>query len=125
MRDFLERNGKLLRDHARKHRGMTLAGVLNVEAEQKLAVAERQHRGFDRRAAGMFEHAGNAEAAIFAVLLRVAAATLEISVIGKLERLVEHRREIAAVDRGADRGLVRHRRFFYQIAPPQLDRIDA
>ncbi len=72
-------------------------------------------------AAGMFQHAADAEAAIFAALsATLAAAGFEAVVIGELERLVEHRFEIAAVVGGADRGLVRHRRFFDEIAPAQL-----
>ena len=50
----------------------------------------------------MFEHAADAKPAIFAALLRLAAALLEVVVIGKLQRLVEDRLEIAGVDDGAD-----------------------
>ena len=126
VRDGFERNAEPLGDHRRKHRGMALAGVLHVERQQKmLAAGKAQHGAFERRAAGMFEHAGNAEPAIFAALGRFALALLEVVVVGKLQRLVEDRLEVAGVVGGADRGLVRHLRFLDQIAPPQLHRIDA
>ena len=46
----------------------------------------------------------------FLRLRRFALALVEIGVIGKLQRLVDDRREIAAVISIADRGLERHRR---------------
>ena len=113
-------------DHLRKDRGVALPGILHAEPHHQRAVArKRQHGAFGRRAARMLEQAADAEAAIFAAPRRLAAALLEAVVVGKLQRLVEHRLEIAAVIGGADRGLVRHLRFFDQVAPPQLHRIDA
>ena len=50
---------------------------------------------------------------------------LEASVVGKRDRLVEDRLELAGVVGRADRGLVRHGRGPDQVAPAQLDRIDA
>src|SRR5262249_42041055 len=117
MRNLLRWNAESRPDQAREHGGVALAGALHIEPELQGAVAEEgEHRAFGRRAAGMFEHATDAEAAIFAALFRVAAAALEIGVIGKLQRLIKHRREVAAVDHGTDGGLVRHRRFLDQVA---------
>ncbi len=72
----------------------------------------------------MFEHAGDAEPAMHAAPGRLAPALLESVVVGKCQRLVEHRLELAAVDGGADRGLVGQRLGLDQVAPAQLDRID-
>jgi len=54
----------------------------------------------------VLEHAGNTDAAIFAALGRGAPALLETVVIGEPQRLLEHAREVAAVDGGAHRRLV-------------------
>ena len=85
MRNLVRRNAELLGDDARKHRGVALAGILHIERQQQRAVAGKAQLGaLDRRAAGMFEQAADAEAAIFAAPLRLAAALLEAVVIGKL-----------------------------------------
>ena len=55
-----------------------------------------------------------------------AAARLEKPVpVRELEALVHHMREVAAVVGGVGAGLVRHLRRADEIAPPDLDRIDA
>src|SRR3974390_2176811 len=126
MRDLVRRNAEPFRDDLRKHRSVSLAGVLYAQAEQNRAVSRKgQHRALERRSAGMFKQAADAEAAIFAALLRFAAALLEPVIVGERKRLVEDRLEIAAVVGGADCCLVWHGRLFDQIAPPQLDRVDA
>src|SRR5262249_54131240 len=107
MRKLVGGDAKLAGDEKGEDGGVTLAGVLHVEPELQIAVAgECEHCTLGRRAARMFEHATNAKPAIFAALVRLAAALAEIRVIGELKRLIEHRREIAAVDHGADRRLV-------------------
>src|SRR5277367_953211 len=104
MRNFFWRYAEPLADQPREHRGMALAGVLHIEPEpQGLIAGKFQERAFGGRAAGMFEHAADAEPAIFAALLRLALAALEVVVIGKPQRPVEDRLEIAGVDDGADR----------------------
>src|SRR5580698_6423776 len=105
---------------------MALTGILNIEREQQRAVARKTQLGaLYRRAAGMLEQAADAEAAKLAALLRFTAALLETVVIGQRQRLIQDRLEITGVVSGADRGLVRHRRFFDQVAPAQFRRIDA
>src|SRR5215831_1587246 len=73
----------------------------------------------------MLQHAGNAETAVFAAFGRGAPALLESVVIGERQRLVDHRRELAAVDGRADGGLVGHRRRLDEVATAQLHRVDA
>src|SRR5580704_3118511 len=105
---------------------MALAGVLHIEREQQRAVARKTQFGaLYRRAAGMLEQAADAKAAKLAALLRFTATLLEAVVIGQGQSFIEDRLEIAGVVRGADRSLVRHRRFLDQVAPAQFGRIDA
>src|SRR3984885_7805831 len=107
MRNFLRRDAEPLTDQAREYRSVALPGVLHVKCKPQGAVTGKfEQSAFGRRAAGMFQHAADAEAAIFAALLRLALTPLDIVVIGKDQRLVEDRLEIAAVDDGADRRLV-------------------
>src|SRR5580704_14556485 len=96
MRDFPRGNAETLTDDFRENSGVPLAGVLHAETHQQGLVArKRQHRAFGRRAAGVFEQAADAEAAIFASPRRLALALLEAVIVGKLQRLVEDRFEIA------------------------------
>jgi hypothetical protein len=126
MRDCLKRNAEALGDDLREHGGMALAGITDIERQQELAgFRKTQFGALGRRAAGMFEHAGDAEAAILAALFRVPAALLESLIVGEFQRLVEHRAEIAGIVSGADRGFIRHRGALDEVSPPQLDRIDA
>src|SRR5215469_5865200 len=100
--DIREGNAEPLGDDLRKYCGVALAGILDIERQEQLVAAGKaQLRALDRRAAGMFEHAGNAKPAVFAALCRLALALLERVVVRKLERLVEDRREIAGIDGGA------------------------
>ena len=90
--DLLGRNAEPLGDHAREHRGVALAGRLHVERQdQAVAARKLQRRAFERRAAGMFEHAGDAEPAQLAALERVLAPLLEAVDVGELQRLVDDR----------------------------------
>ena len=115
-----------LRHQPRKHRGMALAGRLHAEAEHQGAVARKaQGRAFGRRAAGMFEEAGNSEAAIFAALGRFPPPCAKSGNVAELQRLFEDRREIAAVVDGADRRLVRNCGAPDEVAAAQLDPVDA
>ena len=110
----------------REHRGVALTGRLHIEIDGERAVAgEGEPGALERRAAGMLEHAGNADAAIFAARFRCAPARLEAIVTGERQRLVEDGRKIAAVIGGADGGLVGHGGGGNKVAPPQLYRIDA
>src|SRR5713101_5253007 len=55
--------------------GVALAGRLHVEAQhQSLATGKTQRRPFEGSAAGMLQHAGNAETAIFSAFGRRAPA---------------------------------------------------
>ena len=112
--------------HRIEHGGVALPGRLDVEVEQQLVAArETDLRAFERKAAGVLQHAGDAEAAVLAALGGFTAALLEAVVVGERQRLVEDDLELAAVDRGADRGLVGHGLRLDQVAAAQLDRIDA
>src|SRR5262249_15213329 len=124
--DLLSLDAEPLRQQRIEYRGVALAGRLHVEAEHQRVAAGKAQRGpFERNAAGMLQHAGNAETAVFAALGRRAPTLLETVVIGERERLVEHGRELAAVDGRADGGLVGHRRRLDEVAPAQLHRVDA
>src|SRR5262245_24495435 len=115
---MLGRDAELLRQHRIEYGGVALARRLHVEAErQALAAREAQCGAFERKAAGVLQHAGDAEPAILAALGGLAPALLEAVVIGKLEGLVEDDLELTAVDGGADGGLVRHRLRLDQVAP--------
>ena len=59
---------------AREDRLVALAGGLHVERQHGgLAARKQQRRAFQRRAAGVFEHAGKADAAKLAALGRLRA----------------------------------------------------
>src|SRR5207237_1090427 len=75
--------------------------------------------------AGMFEHAGNADASVLAAPRRFAFALLEAGVIRERHSLIEQGLELAGVIGGADRGPIRHGGRPDKISPPQLDGIDA
>src|SRR5207253_9094821 len=106
--DQLRCDAEPLRQHRDEGGGVALAGRLHIEVEQEpLAAWKLELSAFEREAAGMLQHAGNAEPAILAAPARIAPALLEAVVIGQRERLVEHDLELAAVDGGADRGPVR------------------
>src|ERR1700730_6216395 len=105
MRNLVRRNAEFFRNDAREHCGVALAGVLHIQRQQQRAVARKTQLGaLERGAAGMLEQTADAEAAIFSVLLRLAAALLKTLVIRKRQRLIEDRLEIAGVVSGADRG---------------------
>src|SRR5947209_2195332 len=106
MADLRRRYAEPRGDQARVDCGVTLAGILHSDAEHKLAVLEQQRGAFGRDAAGMLEKARDADAAQLAAPQRLAPALLELGVVRKRERLVEDRRKIAGIERGADRGLV-------------------
>ena len=103
VRNFLGRDTKPLADQPREYRGVALAGVLHIEPElQGLVAGKFQERAFDRRTAGMFEHAADAQPAVFAALLRLAPALLEALVLGEFQRFVEDRLEVAGIDDRTD-----------------------
>ena len=61
--DLLGLDAEPLCQHRVEHGGVALAGRLHVEAEQQLLAAGKRQRGaFERKAAGMLEHAGDADA---------------------------------------------------------------
>ena len=83
--DLLGRNAEPFGDHAREHRGVALAGGLHVEHEvEAVAAGKLQRRAFQRRAAGVLQHAGDAEPAQLAAPLRLLAALLEAVDVGEL-----------------------------------------
>ncbi len=126
VRDQLRVDAQPLRQHRVEHGGVALAGRLHVEVqEQLLAAGKFQLGALERKAAGVLQHAGDADAAIHVALGRLAPALLEAVVVGELQRLVEYDVELAAVDGGADRGLVGHRLGLDQVAAAQLHGIDA
>ena len=104
---------------------MALAGRLDIETDGQGAVAGKcQPRAFERRAAGMLQHAGNADAAISAALFCFTPPRFDAVIVGERQRLVEDRRKVAAIIGGADGGFVRHGGLRNEIVPPQLRRID-
>ena len=108
-----------------EHGGVALPGRLHVEAEDQLVAAGKAERSlFHRRRAGMFQHAGDADAAQFLAFGRCALALVEIGVVGKCQRLVDDAGKIAAVV-GVDRRLERHGRRRDEIFLAQPHRIDA
>ena len=124
--DLRGRDAEPLGDDAREHRGVALSGRLHVERQHEgVAAREAQRRAFERRAAGMLEHAGDAEAAQLAALKRFLAPLLEAVDVGELERLVDDHREFAGVVGGADGGLVGDRSRRDQVLLAQLDAVDA
>src|SRR6202034_4057895 len=71
VRDLLPRDAEPVGDKTRKHRGVALAGRLYVETDRQRTVAgESEPRPFERRTAGMLQHAGKADAAIFSARAR-------------------------------------------------------
>ena len=91
---------------------------------QRAAWVEAQHHALveHRR---LFEEIADAAATQLAVLLRLRRATGKAVPVGKLQAFVHHMGEIAAVVGDAGLDLVRHRRGSDEIAPPDLDGIDA
>ena len=75
--------------------------------------------------AGLFEEIADAAAAQLAVLLRLGGALGEAVPVGELEAFVHDLREFAAVVGDAGVVLVRHGARRDEVAPPDLDRIDA
>ena len=90
-----------------------------------VAAGERDRGLFHRRRAGMLQHAGDADAAIFLAPRRFALALVEIGVVGELQRLVDDAGEVAAVVGVADRRLERHRRRRNEILLAQPHRVHA
>ncbi len=126
MCDQLGLDAEPLRQHRIEHGGVALAGRLHVEAQDEPLAARKVQRGrLEREAARVLEHAGNPDPAVLAALARLATALLEAVIVGECQRLVDHRLELARVDRGSDRGLVGQRRRPDQIALAQLYRVDA
>ncbi len=126
MLDLLRADAKPLGEHRIEHGGVALAGRLYVEGEDEFLPARKAQRSrLEREPAGMLQHAGNAKPAILAALSCRPPALLESIEVGERERLVEHGFELAAVDGGTDRRLVRHGGRLDQIAPAQFDRVDA
>src|SRR5439155_18747497 len=100
------RDAELPRRDLGKDVGVPLASRLHIERQHRGPITGKLQRGaFERHAAGMLEHAGDADAAILAMLGRLALALLEAGVVRKRDRLVEDRLELAGVVSGADRGL--------------------
>ena len=62
---LVRRDAEPLGDEPREDGGVTLAGRLHVERQhERVAAGKAQARAFERRAAGMLEEAGHADAAI-------------------------------------------------------------
>src|SRR5712691_7600374 len=80
---------------------------------------------FGRRSAGMLEKAGNAQAPILAALPGFGPPRAEARLVAQGQHLLEDRREIPTVVDGADRRGIGDRRGRNEIAPAQLDRVDA
>src|SRR5207244_3029484 len=101
MLDMLGLDAEPFGQERNEHGGVTLAGRLHVEPEHKLlATGKTQRSSLERHAAGMLQHAGKADAAIFAAPCRLAPALLESVMLGQRQCAVEQRLELAAVDRG-------------------------
>src|SRR6476661_5184875 len=107
---FFWLDAELAGEQARKNCGMALAGRLHVAAQDQLVAAGKRNRGLlHRQGAGVLQHEGHADAAQFFALCGVAPPLVEVGEIRKLQRLIDNRREIAAVV-GVDRRPERHRR---------------
>ena len=105
---------------------MALAGRLHVEHEVEGVATRKLERGtLQRRAAGMLQHAGDAEPAQLATPLRFLAPLLETVDVCEFERLVDNHREFAGVVDGADRGFVGNRLGRNQVALAQAHAVDA
>src|SRR5262245_14879910 len=105
---------------------MGLARRLHAEPQNEAAVTRKlQESSLGRRTAGMLEEAGETEPTIFAATHGLRAPRRERRISGKLQRLLEERREIAAVIDGADGRGVRDRRSGNEVAAAQRDRVDA
>src|ERR1041384_4936353 len=105
---------------------MPLAVVERAAHQRDLLVAleaDAAHLLVRRR--GDFHVAADPEAAHLALRLRFLFPSGEIRNIASLERLLENRPEIAAVDRHLRRVLVRNLRRLHMVAAPELEAIDA
>ena len=105
--DALERHAELLAQHLRERRGVALAVIERAGEDGDAAVgveADAAHLLVGGR--GDFEIAADADAAQLAALLALALALGEALPVGSLQRLLEDRREVAAVIGRAGGGLV-------------------
>src|SRR6202140_1995452 len=94
------------------------------EDGEHAARIEAQHHAVVEHG-GLFEEITDAAAAQLAVLLRFGGALGKAVPVGDFQALVHDMDEIAAVIGDAGLDLVRHGGRRNEIAPPDLDRIDA
>ena len=124
--DLLERHAELLAQHLRERRGVALAVVERAGADGDAAVGverDAAHLLVGRR--GDFEIAADADAAQLAALLALALALVEALPVGGLERLLQDRREVAAVIGGAGGGLARDLALADLVLAAKLDAVEA
>ena len=106
--------------------GRLVAHAIGLRADTQADAAvgiETQLGAFVRRAAGGLHEAGDANPAAFPPVFRRHAAHREAAMVGGNDRIVQVGDEAAAVDHRAERLAIR--KFVHQIAPPQVDRIEA
>ncbi len=100
---------QLLGEHLAEDRAVPLSRGLHAEPHDQLVAGEKQLGAFRRAAAGMFEKAGNADAAQPAASLRFGAALRKAVEPGERHGGVHHAGEVAAVIGRAAGGAVGHR----------------
>ena len=123
--DIFERHAEPFRHHLRVDGGMALAVRMGAgEDREHAARIEAQHHAVVEHR-GLLEEVADAAAAQLAVLFRFGGALLEAVPVGELQAFVHDVDEVAAVVGDAGLQLMRHRGGWNEIAPPDLDRIDA
>ena len=124
--DAVERDAELFGEHLREGRSVALPIIERAGDDGHRAIgveAEGSLLGGHRR--GGFDVAGDAKPAQFAGALAVALALIEAFDVGAHERVLEQAGEIPAVVDDAGGGLERHLTRLDEIAPPQLEAVDA
>ena len=123
--DVLERHAEPFGHHLRVDGLVALAVRVRAgdDGEHAARIEAQHHAVVEHR--GFFEEIADAAAAQLAVLLQFRRALGKTVPVGELEAFVHHTDEIAAVVGDAGLHLVRHGGRRNEIAPPDLDRIDA
>ncbi len=124
--DAVERDAELVGQNLRKGRRVALAVIERAGDDgHRAVVLEADAALFGGHRRGGLDIAGDAEAAQLAGALAVALARLEALDVGALHRILEQAGEVAAVVVDAGRRLERHFLGLDEIAPAQLEPVDA